>query len=322
MLEHAPPERGARPPASPPSSSSSSPPPGVGLATEPAEPRAARRAAQGQRERYVRQGWRSRDRAVAELERTHSRLRALAAKLELGAIPRAIPRDVRKLAAMVLADGTGFAGRSHLRRLGNRVYAGAVVRAAFVPLPGGGFRYGWADARARHVVALGIVLHHLSAPTRRQGMWGGGLVRAITEGALRMLLANPFDPRRRPSSSAMNGTHRPGATYLDGQVGYLKALKQAGALYAQQLPTNQVQPDERWPSLDREGNRVEHSSNRYWLVTDRADAPQRADRRAGLHELRALAQGVFEGVVRPLRALVRAGAELGAQGPPPEPQPP
>lgn len=271
----------------------------------------------------VRRAQRSRDRYQRELALQGKRIRALQARLSLAGAPRLIPRAVLVMTRTIVADATGGAGKMYTRRMSNRVYAGAVMTAAFVPFDGlsakrmllggaagGAFRYSWADTRARCIVALGCALHALSAPSRRQGRWNRS-VRGVTRGALCALLANPFEPERRPSISALVGTHRVDGTLESGQVGYLRALELAGALYAQQLPSSKVADFERlWPSG--------YASNRYWLLTDRPDAPHRPAQRSALHAFQALADELLGGAVRSLRALPRRLRRL-LTGPPAAP---
>lgn len=231
------------------------------------------------------------------LELDGKRLRALQAKLSLAGAPRLIPRDVLVMTRTIIADGTGGASKMYARRMGNRVYAGAVMAAALVPLAPGSYRYSLADTRARCIVALGCALHALSSSTRRTGRWSR-VVKGVPIGALQALLANPFEPERRPSRSAVSGTHRGDATLESGQLGYLRALEASGALYSQQLPSSQADECERlWPSG--------YTSNRYWLVTDRPDAPHRPAQRSMLHAFQALADDVLSAAARALRALPR-----------------
>lgn len=254
------------------------------------------------------------DRYLRALAREGRRLKALQARFKLTGVPRGIPIEVVRMARVIRADGTGIAAKSYVRKIGNRVYAGAVLTAALVPMGDGRYRYTWADERARIIVALGCFLHAMSVHTRRRGRWSR-VVRGFTQGALAAVLANPYEPDRRPSLSAINGRHRPGASLHDGQLGYLRALEAAGAIYSQQLPTRHVTAFERvWPSG--------YASNRYWLVTDRADAPDSAGRRDQLHGLRRVADALLAAAARPLRAvraIMRRGLAPTATAPPAQP---
>lgn len=286
----------------PPSSSASTPPPSRAAATARSGTSSSKGA--GARAR-ARAGYH--ERVQRELQRDGRRLRELQERLSLTGAPRLIPRAIVVMCRTILADATGAAGKIYLRRCSNRVYAGAVATAAFVPCAGG-CRYDWADSRARAIVALGCALQALSVPTRRRGCWTH-VVRGVTQGALCALLANPFAPERRPSRSALAGVHRSDASLDNGQLGYLRALQAAGALYAQQLPSTDVAGFERvWPSG--------YTSNRYWLVTDRADGPDSERRRAALHALRALADSIVGPAARRLSALSRALRRAALRAPP------
>ncbi|HKU37324.1 MAG TPA: hypothetical protein VJR89_04235, partial [Polyangiales bacterium] len=250
---------------------------------------------------------------VRDLQQRNTRLRALAARLDLGALPREIPRKVRVMSAAILA--APWAAKLYLRKLPNRVLAGAILRAALVPI-GDDFRYSYADERARHIIALGCIQYALRGSTRRTDRWAGGMVSGFTEGALRMLLADPHDATRVPSRSALVGTHRPGGNWENGQCGWLLALEQCGALYRQQLPASDasVRPWERWPSG--------YTSNRYWLVTDRTEAPRDPAMVTLLRKLQAFAGELLDGAGRAVVALTRAMRRAASIGPPATAQPP
>lgn len=254
---------------------------------------------------------------MRDLQSRHERLRALTARLDLGAMPRDIPREVRPMAAAILA--APWAAKLYLGKLPNRVLAGAVLRTAFVPLDDSGnrYRYGYESSRARYVIATALITYVLRSTTRRRDRWGGGMVSGITEGAFCMLLANPYNSRQHCSRSALVGTHRRGGTWETGEVGYLLALVQTGALFRQQLPASDpsVRPWEKcWPSG--------YTSNRYWLVTDNTEAPRDSAMVDHLRRLRAFACSLLDGAGRRVVALARALRRAGSQAPPAAAQPP
>jgi hypothetical protein len=175
---------------------------------------------------------------------------------ELARELRLIPRQVWLACWSVIADPSGKAARAAWRGVA-AVRRGRMLRAS-LGLETGTARYRWSDLRARRICALALGLHLLNERTRRRGRWAGGCVRGITRPALCALLRDPNDPRSSstPSVSALAGTHRPGATAATGEVGYLRALEEAGFCYSQQLAPAVAAPCERFGA---------YCSNRYWL---------------------------------------------------------
>lgn len=177
----------------------------------------------------------------------------------MGRVP--IPTRVWVATQHILADPSGRAARIWFGRMRNRIAVGAIRQAALVPDGAGGSRYTWADQRARRIAALGIALLMMGCRLKgRYGRWGAQ-VRGLTRGALSALLRDPHAPERRPSLSAISGTHREGATLETGQIGYLRALEAAGFCFCHQLPTERAEPDEIWHT-----SRGDFTSNRYWIV--------------------------------------------------------
>lgn len=158
--------------------------------------------------------------------------------------PPCVPRHVWLTCACLLVDGSGRFARQVLRGISNKVFAGAVRDAALAPLPGDrGDRYDWTDKRARYVLAIAYAIHSCAYQTSRRG-WSG-LCRGLSRHALLTLVRDPFrasrEPwcerceRRHPSYSALSGTHRAGASLDTGQIGWLRALEEAGAISRQQF---------------------------------------------------------------------------------------
>jgi len=249
------------------------------------------------------------------MQERHTRLRVLATRLDLSGMPRDIPRRLRPMAAAILA--APWAAKLYLRKLPNQVLAGAIAEAAFVRYENGSTRYGYESSRARKIIATGCLQYAMRSSTRRTDRWGGGMVSGITEKAFCMLLADPYNSRDHCSRSALAGRHRPGATYRTGQVGYLIALAETGALYRQQLPASDpsVRPWEKcWPSG--------YTSNRYWLVTDRTEAPADASMVDRLRRLKSWAVELLAGAGRAVVGMTRAMRRAAAIGPPAVAQPP
>lgn len=158
--------------------------------------------------------------------------------------PPCVPRHVWLTISCLLAEGSGKYARAVLRQISNKVFAGAVRDAALAPLPGdAGFRYDWSDKRARYVLAIAYAIHACSHQTNRRG-WSG-LCRGLSRHALLTLVRDPFRASREPwcdeckgrhpSFSALSGTHRADATLDTGQIGWLRALEEAGAISRQQF---------------------------------------------------------------------------------------
>jgi hypothetical protein len=144
----------------------------------------------------------------------------------------------------LLVDGSGKFARSVLRAMPNKVFAGAIRDAALAPQPGdAGPRYDWTDRRARYVLAVAYAINALAYATNRPG-WSR-LCRGLSRHALLAMLRDPHgatrEPlcddcgKRHPSMSALSGRHRDGATLESGQIGWLRALEEAGAISVQQF---------------------------------------------------------------------------------------
>jgi hypothetical protein len=219
-----------------------------------------------------------------------------------------IPRTTWVQVSALLADASGRAVRIHLKQLRNKVLAGAIKRAALC-----GGHFAWSDDRARAVAALGIAFASLARRTRRRGRWEF-LIKGIPLGALCALLRDPWTGER-PHRNTLSGTHRAGAAWDSGQVGYLNALVGAGALYKQQLPKDEAQACEL---LGPSG----YATSRYWLVTDNPTAPMDDDEKRALLELHGVGLEAMRDV-RPLRELApHVLAELAPCVGPPTPRAP
>jgi hypothetical protein len=167
------------------------------------------------------------------------------------------PRAVRVMVTDILADPSGRAVLVHaatLRRSFSGVPLWAIVRAALGPRDDGQVKRTWCDERARKIAALGFAMLMCSRPTSRRSQWRH-IVRGQTHASWQALLRSPFERSREPSRTTLAGRTR-------SSVGYLVALREAGFLYAQQLPASEVEDWER--GVDRKG--IPRAFNRYWLV--------------------------------------------------------
>ncbi len=220
-----------------------------------------------------------------------------------------IPSHVWKMCAVILADPSGRAIRGYARKFGNKVAVGAVMAAALVP-GDGTQRYTWLDERARYIVALGFALIELSRATKKRGPYTR-LVMGIPMGALRALVANPWDRERKPSRSAMAGTHREGGCMEDGQVGYMKALREAGLFYAQQVPREHAHSFERCGPSG-------HTLNRYWLVGMFPDLCRSLERAHKHIRLATFAWDVVDGKTAPRADRAHSASAIARRDQPPD----
>lgn len=220
-------------------------------------------------------------------ERDADYLKRLTRKLEaagaLGDVarPRLVPRSEWVMCQAILADRSGRAVRSYFRAEPNKVGIGAIRQAALVPAGEHGTRYTWADERARAIAALGLVMLRMSVPTRRKGIWTS-VLRGLPVGVFCKLLRDPFT-RRPKARTTITGRHRRGGCVGNGQVGYMRALREVGFCYGQQLHPKHCDPCElvgtsgwatarRWvvgfiPSLapsDRQMRQMAHWHNEGW----------------------------------------------------------
>lgn len=206
---------------------------------------------------------------------------------------RTIPRDVWVMAWDCEADATGHALRYWMRRERNKVFLGAARDAALA----GGART-WHSQTARRIMTCALVQARLSESTARKGRWSE-LVRGIPLGAFAALLAPPGAAARAPHRNTLAGWHRGlGSDARRGQVGYLRALEESGALYAQQLPADAVEPFERCGSSG-------HACNRYWLLSP---SPSSVSDQAEREQLIALHRAGQAAAGEHLSAATAAGA--------------
>jgi len=203
------------------------------------------------------------------------------------ATPVGMSRASFLMAADMAADHSGRAVRIWLWRCRNKPLVGAIRQAALAPDPETGVcRYDWRDARARNIARVALVLHaHATVTRRERGASWGLCVRGITRGALAAWLRDPFTGAR-PASTTLTGTHRLGGSYLNGQVGWLKALNDTDALYSVQPPPEACAPWEIWPAKKWSGGVFIPTTNQWWL---RAPLPSMSMSSAELERLAELA---------------------------------
>ncbi|MGV1080707.1 MAG: hypothetical protein ACOYD1_12820 [Candidatus Nanopelagicales bacterium] len=227
---------------------------------------------------------------------------------------RTIPREVWVMAWDCEADGTGHALRYWIRREPNKVFVGAARAAA---LAGGRT---WHSQTARRIMTCALVQARLSAPTQRKGRWAS-IVRGVPVGAFSAMLAPPTAGARRPHRNTLTGFHRGLESAADrGQVGYLRALELAGAMYSQQLPADEVEAFERCGSSG-------HACNRYWLISAHpSNMLEQADREQ-LIELHRAGQAAASETLLPRRRSPNPAESRAQQlraavfGPPAHPPP-
>jgi hypothetical protein len=279
------------------------PPPTVNREQRRAVGRLERVHALSEHERYQRQLVRDGER----LERLRKHIEDRGGDCSGGGLPRLIPKDTFVASRLRMGDLSGFAIRAAFRRCRNKVAIGAIRNAALVPDEHGRARYTWADERARAVATLGLALLELSIPTARVGTWGA-IVRGIPRGALCALLSTPWEPDKPKSVSALVGTHRPDGSLQNGNIGYLRALIEAGFCYRQQLPAADVKRFEKcWPSG--------YPSNRYWIVGDTPTSPLSDETKRRLLALHAFGREAHRERLQRARKAPRqlAGADIAAR---------
>lgn len=153
-----------------------------------------------------------------------------------------IPRELFRTVQLLIFDTSGLRARLGLQRMRHREFAASTFHAAVVPLGDGTCRQTVAGTspgalRARRIVALGVILDELATSTyNRPGVVG--LTRGVGVCLLLRMIrdvssdSEPVCPQckhRHPSRSAFH--HRgPDDSNETGDVGYIVALEQAGAL--------------------------------------------------------------------------------------------
>jgi len=153
--------------------------------------------------------------------------------------PPTIPRELWIQVQLMAADKRTT--EYYLSECPNLALVGAIRNGARAPLGDGTTRYTFADRRARVIAALGLAIWQLGRDTRHLEF--SRLTRGVNRCALALLVRDPHggDPHCKacgnthPSFSALTGVHRDGGTLSNGQIGWLRALEQAGAIQRYQL---------------------------------------------------------------------------------------
>lgn len=215
--------------------------------------------------------------------------------------PPGYPRELWIDVQECLHDLTGRVIRHELSKL-RPVWAAMVRRAALGEHGDGTCARDWTSERARNIAAFGIAECRLAMRTRRKGKHTH-VVTGYTRGAWCALLQGS---RSRPLH----------VNTLSCASGYIRALRDAGLLYRQQLPAGEVEPYERWVNRDGET----FASNRYWLCNPNPyDGHLQSDVRKALLDL-AIAASAKDFLIvtrRPRKAPLHVPSE--PQAPPARP---
>lgn len=191
------------------------------------------------------------------------RLRHERRMVHLGLDPktRPYPAAIQRMCAEIEGDRSG---RSALRHLFEACHlfdghaVGALRRAALGRYKRGDTpRRDFHDARARGIVAVGLMLLHCSEQAKGRGQWSRctrGLGRGVLCHAAGRADVPRGDKRRRISLSTLRGHRSPERD----DWGYLDALEEAGFLWRQQLYGHLARPGEIGPSG--------HPTNTYWIL--------------------------------------------------------
>jgi hypothetical protein len=150
-----------------------------------------------------------------------------------------IPRELWIRSQLIVDDKR--TAEFFLSECANDLLIGAIRNAARVPLADGTTRYTFADRRARVIVALGLALWELGTETKHLEF--SRLTRGVNRCALLLLVRDPHgqDPfcthcdNTHPSVAALTGIHRADGTLETGQIGWLRALEDAGAIERYQI---------------------------------------------------------------------------------------
>lgn len=212
--------------------------------------------------------------------------------------PRLVPADLWIMVKRIKADRSGWAAQYYAKSCPHKIAVTMCHRAA-LSYVNGKPRYSYAgesrgSIRARAIFAIGLLLVHMSKPTRRHGQGWNRVVKGIPQDVFTAALADPNDPRRKPHPNTVNGRHRvsPKET-TDGRVGYLNALKAAGLFYSWQCHWREgedprskkgwadILPEEI-PSTIPNSSGWRVSLARYWVVSNQFTDAKSAEKRARL----------------------------------------
>jgi hypothetical protein len=208
------------------------------------------------------------------LERWKSVAKERAEKGGLAVDVAVVPLSTWLTCWAIVCDATGAALRAAFKLARNTAAKENALRAALNVTTGGVARYRFSTStaeglRSRRIAALAIAMLELAKPTKVRGAYGGGEVLGIPRGAFCELLRDVNDPRRAPKVdwyavrhckfcksrgcavckerdpgvphvNTVFGSHRDGGTAESGEVGYWRALHEAGFGYRRQLPPREA----------------------------------------------------------------------------------
>lgn len=190
---------------------------------------------------------------------------------EKGRIYRNVEDDLWRTCKELRSNTSGAAWRYHAGKVRNKAALGATWRAAFGPYADSPehTRRGFADDRARALLTLGYALTVLAKHPSRSGS-GEKIVKGIPVECLQWLLAYP-DGSNRPHRNTLTGRHRgPDSRPDGGDLGYLRALEQAGLIVSARQwyhdPADWELGPERDVVIRGVACKVAFPMNRYWVV--------------------------------------------------------
>lgn len=166
-----------------------------------------------------------------------------------------IPNEIWAWVQAVCRDSSGACARHFLRHCPNKIFAGAIRKAALIPCEGRcgvgascggqcGDYFDWEDRRARDVVAVGALLFHMAVQVKtRDGEWHRKRWGSIVTGVTRNLILEALYPkeRHRKTTGYLTGTYGWGGLWCSRSharggergpgCGLIVALEQCGVLY-------------------------------------------------------------------------------------------
>jgi hypothetical protein len=222
---------------------------------------------------------RKRARSARKNARRLERLRQRIAKYAPNARPNVILDATWALATEIKAIPTPEAVCRWLRNTKNKIFAALVRHAALGLQPDGSYRYTWEHPRARYIAALAIAIFS----TAKRVTTATGKKRLVCRGVpligWQELLANPWTGELPGEKTVGKGRHRPGGCLANGQIGYIRALQESGAMYAQKVAPSEAAPFER-------AGFSGYACLRYWIVSPDPDRARLAEERARFRQLR------------------------------------
>lgn len=148
-------------------------------------------------------------------------------------------RDTFRRCQAYLADASGRSVKWWLDQCPHKPFVQRTLEAALVPRDDGTTRYRLDGASPGSKRARAIVVHSILIYENTRKTKAGRVCRGLSEKYVRAVLADPYTGKQ-PAITTINGRHRRNGSVHNGQVGWLRALVECGALQRKQYKRQDV----------------------------------------------------------------------------------